>query len=667
MFDAPLPDPQPELRRDLRGVLVAGRRRAYRIVVDEISGRFTRISEHVWQSLANGDRDQQLWREARAAGWTRERQPMPRKPFTPLFFRVPLGTIDPIASLLAPRSGIFFSVTAMLVWTLVIAVAGVLALSHSTELVASLGLLRAFLHQSSPLWIGSLFVATKVVHELAHGVMCRRMGSRCAGVGILFLCGIPCPYCDVTDIWRQPSSARRAAVMLAGIYAELIMAAIATFVWIGATDPTIRLHALNLMIVCGISTLVFNANPLMRYDGYYVLCDLVGSTNLRQEARDAFRQTITKRIAGRGYQDATRSNVRSWMLASFHAASTVYRLAVCLAIATLLVGVAEFLNLRSLAIGTVMLAFTAMVVRLIRRVFRVLGGTDRWQDVPAWRRGVFVSLIVMLVAGVMLIPLPRYRTAVGQVDAALASSVFLPGDALVDAVGVDYGETVQQGDSLVRLRDETFNIRQAKLRGQLRVARLRSSLSRRVALDRSDMADQWKTLQAAEEAVAVQLASVEKRISETNVRAPVTGVVLPVKPSIDASESQHRSLHDQVGTYPTSQRPWCRISDDGMLYAVFVIDARDRTNVDVGSAVRIGLRDSPEITYPSNVVSVSAIHDDQQSATRRAAYQVLCPLPPIPFDELMCRLGTECTGVFHLPNRTLADDMGDWIHRWIGG
>ncbi len=366
------------------------------------------------------------------------------------------------------------------------------------------------------------------------------------------LCGVPCPYCDVTDVWRQPSAARRAAVMLAGIYVELIIAAIATFVWVGATDPAVRLHALNLMVVCGISTIVFNANPLMRYDGYYVLCDLVGSTNLRQEARDAFRRVVTTRIAGPKYGD-----IRTIKHAIMVAGEFSRGIDRCIAwglpsrLRRLFLGVAEYLNLRPLAIGIVMVAMIAAAAGCLRRIFRVVHGADRWRHVPVWRRGAFTLVIVLLVVGMLFVPLPRYRTATGRVDTALASSVFLPNDAVVEGVGVDFGEVVEPGESLVRLRSESFAIQQAKLQGQLRVAKLRSSLSRRGALDRSaDTSDAWKTLQAAEDAVAIQLASVQQRMRETDVRAAVGGVVLPAQPFITTTASTASlSLRDRVGTF----------------------------------------------------------------------------------------------------------------------
>jgi putative peptide zinc metalloprotease protein len=187
-------------------------------------------------------------------------------------------------------------------------------------------------------------------------------------------------------------------------------------------------------------------------------------------------------------------------------------------------------------------------------------------------------------------------------------------------------------------------------------------------LNRTDTAEQWKTLQAAEDAVSAQLASVAKRIGQTKVAAPVSGIVLPATSSIRSLDSSTSlSLRDRVGTSADDYRAWCRISPDGAVNAVLVIDARDRTNIDVGAAVNISLTESPEIVFSSTITSVSAIENDQPSVTRQAAYQVLCPLPEVDQQKMLRWLGKECKGVFHLPHRTLASDMTQWMSEWLGG
>jgi hypothetical protein len=122
-----------------------------------------------------------------------------------------------------------------------------------------------------------------------------------------------------------------------------------------------------------------------------------------------------------------------------------------------------------------------------------------------------------------------------------------------------------------------------------------------------------------------------------------------------------------VGTAADAHAGWCRIAPDGRIDAVLVIDARDRTEIDVGSPVRISLQQSPEIVFATTVSSVSAIQQDSPSIERQAAYQVLCPLPPVDQQAILRWVGKRCKGVFHLPHRTLVSDLKGWIGERLGG
>ncbi|NND96952.1 MAG: hypothetical protein HKN47_06450 [Pirellulaceae bacterium] len=661
------------LRRDLQSIPVDGPLRPYRIIVDEISGRFSRVSEHVWQRLVGGDDDPMLWSQARAAGWTRERISQSRSKFSFLAIRIPLGGIDSIARHLAGASAIVFSTQAIMVWSVVIMLAAVIAASRTMELVASLGSLATFLQQSHPVTIASIFVITKACHELGHAVMCRRMGARCGGVGILLLCGMPNPYCDVTNIWQEPSAIKRAAVMLAGIYVELIIAALATFAWVLTSDPSIKLLALNLMIVCSVSTILFNANPLMRYDGYFVLSDLLGSTNLRQESQSAFRSVVTRRVAGRGYDSPKQSDRRSVFLTLYFAASKIYRVVVSIAIASLLIGFAQWFHLRPLAIGLVLFVLLMTSIRTSKQIKDVAIGAGRWQSVAVWRRYFAVSVLLTVIAGVLLLPLPRYRRSHGIVDAADAVSVYLPEESIVQQVSVDFGHAVNAGDAIVRLQSDSHRLKTQQLDGQLRLAKLRKNLSHRSALAaphrlRSDTVDQWNTLQAAEESVAAQLVAANQRMAKTDIRAAVDGIVIPPQPAIQTNANGSLiTLADQLGTLASTRQAWCRISRDGSIHAALVIDARDRAEINVGSIVKISLTGVPGKVFSSRVSSVSEIKKDERLAVHQDAYQVLCQLPPVDDGELLSMLGQECRGVFRLPRRSFASELVTWVGDWIRG
>ena len=114
---------------------------------------------------------------------------------------------------------------------------------------------------------------TKVFHELGHALICKHFGGECHQIGPMLLVFTPALYCDTSDSWMLPSRWQRAAVGMAGVATEILLAAVATMVWVSTAPGLTHYIAMNVMLVCSVSTLLFNANPLLRYDGYYVLSD----------------------------------------------------------------------------------------------------------------------------------------------------------------------------------------------------------------------------------------------------------------------------------------------------------------------------------------------------------------------------------------------------------
>ena len=125
---------------------------------------------------------------------------------------------------------------------------------------------------------------TKVMHEFGHGLACKHFGGECHEMGMMLLVLTPCLYCNVSDSWMLPNKWQRAGIGAAGMYVEVVLASICTFLWWFSEPGLLHNLCLNAMFVCSVSTVVFNANPLLRYDGYYILADLLEIPNLRQKA-----------------------------------------------------------------------------------------------------------------------------------------------------------------------------------------------------------------------------------------------------------------------------------------------------------------------------------------------------------------------------------------------
>ena len=194
--------------------------------------------------------------------------------------------IDPDRSLawLNRRLGWLFSWPCMSL-CLVLALGALLLVTVQFDVFrAKLPAFHEFFGMKNWLWLAVILAITKVIHEFGHGLSCKRFGGECHEMGLMLLVLTPCLYCNVSDSWMLPSKWRRAAIGAAGMYVEIVMASACTFLWWFTQPGLLHFLCLNVMFVCSVSTLLFNANPLLRFDGYYILADVIEIPNLRQKS-----------------------------------------------------------------------------------------------------------------------------------------------------------------------------------------------------------------------------------------------------------------------------------------------------------------------------------------------------------------------------------------------
>lgn len=141
-----------------------------------------------------------------------------------------------------------------------------------------------FLSPGNFLLVWFTIIVIKAFHEFGHATTCRHFGGEVHEMGICLMCFTPCGYVDASDAWMMRHKRHKLYTTIAGIFTELVIACVAAHFWILLPDGLGRNLAFNAMIVASVNTLVFNANPLMRFDGYYVLCDVLEIPNLRAKA-----------------------------------------------------------------------------------------------------------------------------------------------------------------------------------------------------------------------------------------------------------------------------------------------------------------------------------------------------------------------------------------------
>ncbi len=200
----------------------------------------------------------------------------------PIALKIPLFDPHRLIDALLPLLRPLWNRWGALLWLAIVATGGTLAAMHAEELAADVS--DRVLAVDNLVLLGLLFPLVKLLHELGHGIATRMRGGEVHEIGVMLLVLMPVPYVDASSASTFRSRWHRALVGFAGMGVELLLASLAMGVWLLVEPGLLRALAFNTLLVAGVSTLVFNGNPLLRYDGYYILADLLEMPNLAQRA-----------------------------------------------------------------------------------------------------------------------------------------------------------------------------------------------------------------------------------------------------------------------------------------------------------------------------------------------------------------------------------------------
>ncbi|MBC5785963.1 hypothetical protein H8N03_23700 [Ramlibacter sp. USB13] len=389
----------------------------------------------------------------------------------------------------------------------------VLAGAHWGELTRDFGerLLAAI-----NLWLLAIvFPLLKAAHELAHGFAVKRGGGEVHEMGVMFLVFYPVPYVDASAAHAFPSKWQRAWVAAAGMAAELWLAMLAFFAWLVLEPGVLRAVAYNVAVLGSVTTLVFNANPLLRYDGYYVLSDLLEIPNLSARATRYWQYLATRYLFGIREQRpfaATRGE-RRWFLA-YAPLAFCYRLAVT-------VGIAWFIGQQYFVVG-VLLAAWSLFAGIVMPVGKALGAlfTDPRFLARANRvRIVLLGTIGGAAALLFALPLPHHTRVEGVLWLPEQALVRAGADGFVEHVASP-GQAVRSGDVVVVTGNPLLVARIAQQRG--RVAEIEARLD---AVWGAQPAQATQLAQTLGQERA-QLARLEEEAAQLSARARAAGGLL---------------------------------------------------------------------------------------------------------------------------------------------
>ena len=522
-----------------------------------------------------------------------ERMKLASLPLQVLAIRLP--GIDPERFLAATKSAVGWlfqrgTIIAVLLIASIVAFLGVLNLE---TIVARLPDQSHLFRGENLLVLLLTFAFVKVLHELGHAYCCKAMGGECHQIGVLLLVFMPAMYCDVSDAWLFPKRWQRVTVSAAGMYVELILATIAAVLWFFAQPGMVSGWLLNVMIACGVSTLLVNANPLLRYDGYYILADWLNLPNLSSRSQAALWTPMRNWFFRQ--PRVMSPEPRAALLRTYALLAIVYRTFVLGLIVWFLYQTCRANDLLPLWHMILVSLAIGMMMKPGMLLFHWLKRPGRKGDAMIKRRVFAAIAFALLVAvGLASIPIPSriHVPAIAEVDSDRRVYVQVDG-RLIDAVKPD--AVVQQGDILATLQNDELAEELLRIEGEIKIQRQHLESLKLLANNNPEASSQIPTAESALGDLLEQEAILKRKTNQLAIRAPADGVVLSAPHKMNDAESE-RLLPSWSGNPLDERNLGCYLQRGELLCLI-----GDRSAIEARLLVR---QDQIELIRPGDTVSI---------------------------------------------------------------
>jgi len=369
---------------------------------------------------------------------------------SPMSIKIPLLDPDKYLTFFKPVTDLFINGRSFIIWLLVVMTAVAMAIVHSSELTENVTDRILGLENIILLWFVYPFV--KLLHELGHACCVKKWDGEIHDVGIMFLVFMPIPYVDASASICFSQKKRRIIVDAAGIIIELFLAACALFLWLNIEPGPVSAICFNIMIIAGISTLLFNGNPLLKFDAYYILCDAIEIPNLASKSNQFLGYLFKKHLLRVKDMRSPADSVKEALwLGLYSVLAFAYRIFISIRISFFVAG-------KFFIIG-VLLALWAgvnmMIMPIIRIIKKMMNDTDL-KDKRAMAFLLATGLVIFLFFSVLLFPFPYSTICEGVIQNQEEGIVYAGADGVMNALLVEPGTRVTTGMDLFQLENPDY-------------------------------------------------------------------------------------------------------------------------------------------------------------------------------------------------------------------
>ena len=433
----------------------------------------------------------------------------------PLAIKVPLFDPDRMLEHIVPFFRPLFGRIGLILWLAVLGAGAVMAAVHWPEIVGDTSTTLLSPQNLALLWL--CYPLIKALHELGHALATKLWGGEVHEVGVMLLALIPVPYVDASSASTFPEKRRRMVVGAAGMMVELFVAVLALWLWLNTEPGLIHSLAYNTLLIGSVSTLFFNGNPLLRFDGYYVMVDAIGMPNLATRSTRYLGYLVKRYLFGvRSLESpATADGERRW-LTGYGVLSYVYRIVI-------LVGIVLFVAERYPTVG-VLIAFwatgTMLVLPVLKHTRALLSAPDL-QRQRARAVSISVGLAIGAAALVFVVPVPLATLAEGVIAPPEGSELRAGHEGMITRLLAEPDTQVAPHQPLIETEDPFLKARTQNLE-----ARLRELSTRRQVLLAELKQVEADILDEEIRVVQADLERAREQAESLVLRSPVAGVFL---------------------------------------------------------------------------------------------------------------------------------------------
>lgn len=535
------------------------------------------------------------------------------------------------------------------------------------------------------LYLWATLAITKLIHEFGHGLSCKYYGGECHKIGVMLLVFSPTLYCDVSDSWMLKNKWHRIIIGGAGAYIEVVLSSLAIFAW-WFSEPGLFNHlCLNVFFLSTVSTVIFNLNPLIRFDGYYMLADFLEIPNLRQKADRALTRTIAWYCFGIHIPEDpfTPDRDRHWFIL-YAIAAWCYRWVLVIGIAMFLYAFLKPYGLQNLGITMAVISIGTMVYGMIRGLIQIFK-TPRNEPMNYFKVTATTVVLGGLAVVILAIPVPWWINSSFIVEPYGVKHVHALESAELKEVYVKPGQQITQGDKLMDFHSPDLERQLLELETQLKVANRHVETVKHIQ-NPGELAmgrERVKTIES-------QIAQMKQRIAKLTVFAPIDGKVIAAESRDSATRplADREQLQGWSGTLFQKKNshafvevgtPLLSIAPSEQMQAVLIINQDDRNDIKEGQPVSLRCYHVVDQIYSATIERISARQTniapkalsnkakgdlvtvtDSQGRERLTdtSYQAIVKLPA---DSDLMITGVRGRARFIVDKRT----VGQWIWRYL--